>query len=133
MKTAVFRQIEKIRSENKKLPKEDIAASFEYVVAEVLVERSLRCVLDQGLNSLVLVGGVAANVRLREMMLAKASEKAVNIALAPMEFCTDNAAMIGAAALLRLSNNVKSSMDLGVSARWPLEKSDLLYDSNPPF
>ena len=67
-------------------------------------------------------------------MLAKASENAVNIALAPMEFCTDNAAMIGAAALLRLSsNNFQSSMELGVSARWPLEKSDLLYDSNPPF
>ena len=71
MKTAVFRQIEKIRSENKKLPIEDIAASFENVVAEVLVERSLQCALDQGLNSLVLVGGVAANVRLREMMLEK--------------------------------------------------------------
>jgi len=58
----------------------------------------------------------------------------INVALAPMEFCTDNAAMIGAAALLRLSsNNTKSSMELGVSARWPLEKSNLLYDSKPPF
>ena len=134
LKTAVFRQIEKIRSENKKLPIEDIAASFEHVVAEVLVDRSLRCAIDQGLNSVVLVGGVAANVRLREMMLKKASENSINIALAPMDFCTDNAAMIGAAALLRLSsNNIKSSMELGVSARWPLEKSDLIYDIPPPF
>jgi len=134
LKTAVFRQIEKLKSENIKLPIEDIAASFEYIVAEVLVERSFKCALDQGLNSLVLVGGVAANMRLREMMLAKASENSINIALAPMEFCTDNAAMIGAAALLRLSSkNNQSSMELGVSARWPLEKSDLLYESNPPF
>ena len=134
LKTAVFRQIDKLNSENKKLPSEDIAASFENVVAEVLVERSLRCAIDQGLNSLVLVGGVAANKRLRKMMLEKASEKSINIALAPMEFCTDNAAMIGAAALLRLSSkNIQSSMELGVSARWPLEKSDLLYDLNPPF
>ncbi|KGG19306.1 tRNA (adenosine(37)-N6)-threonylcarbamoyltransferase complex transferase subunit TsaD [Prochlorococcus marinus] len=134
LKTAVFRQIEKIRSENKKLPIEDIAASFEYIVAEVLVERSFKCALDQGLNSLVLVGGVAANVRLRKMMLAKASENSIDITLAPMEFCTDNAAMIGAAALLRLSSDsFKSSMELGVSARWPLEKSDLLYDPIPPF
>ena len=134
LKTAVFRQIDKIKSENKKLPSDDIAASFENVVAEVLVERSLRCALDQGLNTIVLVGGVAANERLRKMMLVKASEKAINIALAPMEFCTDNAAMIGAAALLRLSSkNNQSSIELGVSARWPLEKSDLLYDVIPPF
>jgi len=134
LKTAVFRKIDKLKSENNQLPSEDIAASFENVVAEVLVDRSLQCALDQGLNSLVLVGGVAANKRLRKMMLEKASEKSINIALAPMEFCTDNAAMIGAAALLRLSSkNNQSSMDLGVSARWPLDKSDLLYDSNPPF
>jgi len=134
LKTSVFRQIEKLKLENKKLPSEDIAASFENVVAEVLVERSLRCALDQGLNSLVLVGGVAANVRLRKMMIEKASEKSINISLAPMEFCTDNAAMIGAAALLRMSSeNNQSSMELGVSARWPLEKSDLLYELNPPF
>ena len=123
-----------LKRHNKKLPIEDIAASLEYVVAEVLVERSCRCALDQGLNSLVLVGGVAANVRLRKMMLAKARENSIEIALAPMEFCTDNAAMIGAAALLRFkSNDVRSSMELGVSARWPLEKSGLLYDSTPPF
>ena len=68
------------------------------------------------------------------MMIEKASENSIKIALAPMEFCTDNAAMIGAAALLRLSSeNNQSSMELGVSARWPLEKSDLLYDLNPPF
>ena len=134
LKTAVFRQIEKLRAENKKLPIEDIAASFESVVAEVLVERSFRCALEQDLNTLVLVGGVAANERLRKMMLKKASENSIKIALAPMEFCTDNAAMIGAAALLRLSSkNNQSSMELGVSARWPLEKSDLLYDLHPPF
>ncbi len=134
LKTSVFRQIEKLSSKNKNLPIEDIAASFENVVAEVLVERSLLCAQDQGLNSLVLVGGVAANERLRKMMLEKASKNSVKIALAPMEFCTDNAAMIGAAALLRLSSSSKySSMELGVSARWPLEKADSLYDLNPPF
>ena len=42
--------------------------------------------------------------------------------------------MIGAAALLRFSSiDIQSPMELGVSARWPLEKSDLLYDSIPPF
>ena len=134
LKTAVFRQIEKQKLEDEKLPIQDIAASFEHIVAEVLVERSLKCALDQGLSSLVLVGGVAANARLRKMILSRASEKSIGITLAPMEFCTDNAAMIGAAALLRFSaKNYQSSMELGVSARWPLEKSDLLYEAKPPF
>ena len=134
LKTAVYRQIEKLKSESQKFPSEDIAASFENVVAEVLTDRSIRCALDQGLKSIVLVGGVAANKRLRTMLSKKAAEKSVKISLAPMEFCTDNAAMIGAAALLRLSKkNNKSSMELGVSPRWPLEKSDLLYGYNPPF
>ncbi len=134
LKTSVLRQIETLKLQKKQLPIEDIAASFENVVAEVLVERSLRCALDQDLNCLVLVGGVAANRRLRGMMLEEASKKSVDISLAPMEFCTDNAAMIGSAALLRLNlGKYKSSMELGVSARWPLEQSDSLYDLIPPF
>ena len=71
---------------------------------------------------------------LEKKPLEKASKNSIKVALAPMEFCTDNAAMIGAAALLRLSSeDFKSSMELGVSARWSLEKSDLLYDPIPPF
>ncbi len=134
LKTAVLRKIQSIESQNQALPIKDIAASFENVVAEVLVERSLNCVLDHGLNSLVMVGGVAANRRLRAMMKKACAAKSINISLAPMEFCTDNAAMIGAAALLRLSSgNVKSSLELGVSARWPMAEINSLYKSNPPF
>jgi N6-L-threonylcarbamoyladenine synthase len=54
------------RAPGKELPLADLAASFERVVAEVLVERSCRCAIDQGLETLVLVGGVAANRRLRQ-------------------------------------------------------------------
>ena len=120
--------------ENQKLPSEDIAASFENIVAEVLVERSLRCALDQGLNSLVLVGGVAANKRLRRMMSKAATKNRIDICMAPQPFCTDNAAMIGTAALMRLESQVSSSsLQLGISPRWPLEKADLLYGSTAPF
>ena len=50
------------------MPLADLAASFEAVVADVLVERSLRCARDHGLQRLVMVGGVAANRRLRLRM-----------------------------------------------------------------
>ena len=113
----------------------DIAASFEQVVSEVLVERSLKYALDKKINSLVMVGGVAANERLRKMMFRKASESFIEIHMAPKAFCTDNAAMIGTAALLRLlSGTNPSSKCLGVSARFQLDHSDLLYKTSaPPF
>ena len=134
LKTAVLRQVERLNSSDLELPLANLAASFENVVAEVLVERSIKCATDNQLNSLVLVGGVAANHRLREMMSQKASEKLIKIHMAPKSFCTDNAAMIGTAALLRLrSGTTTSSLELGVSARHPLDKSNLLYQINPPF
>ncbi len=134
LKTAVLRQIEKINLLEDELPKADLAASFEQVVAEVLVERSLKYALDHGIKSLVMVGGVAANNRLREIMSEEASKKSIAVHIAPKAFCTDNAAMIGTAALLRLESMTRpSSIELGVSARFQLDQSDLLYQAEPPF
>ena len=134
LKTAMLRTVERLREQHDALPIADLAASFEQVVADVLVERSLRCVLDEGLNQLVLVGGVAANRRLRRCMQAGAEAQGVAVSIAPLGFCTDNAAMIGAAAVTRLQRGpVVSSLEMGVSARWPLEQSTDLYASPPPF
>ena len=134
LKTAMLRQVEALKSKGEKTPVNDLAASFEQVVAEVLVERSIRCALDEKLNSLVLVGGVASNNRLRQLMCKDASKNGIKVYLAPKPYCTDNAAMIGAAALLRLESGYESSsLTLGVSARWPLEKAKELYNQVPPF
>ncbi|WP_036901941.1 MULTISPECIES: tRNA (adenosine(37)-N6)-threonylcarbamoyltransferase complex transferase subunit TsaD [Prochlorococcus] len=134
LKTAVLRQVETFKSISQEMPVEDLAASFEQVVAEVLVERSLKCALDEGINSMLMVGGVAANNRLRQLMLSRSIASSVNLHLASKEFCTDNAVMIGLAALRRfLLGNSSSSRNLGVSARLPLDQADLLYGREPPF
>ncbi len=134
LKTSVLRTVEKLKLINNELPIADIAASFEQAVAEVLVQRSLKCAIDEGIDSLVLVGGVAANQRLRELISRKSKEYSINIHLAPKAFCTDNAVMIGIAALLRATSGTRpSSLRLGVSARLQLEKANDLYSLNAPF
>ncbi|WP_186583150.1 tRNA (adenosine(37)-N6)-threonylcarbamoyltransferase complex transferase subunit TsaD [Synechococcus sp. MEDNS5] len=134
LKTAMLRQVESLRAQSDALPLEDLAASFEQVVVDVLVERSLRCCLDRGLHTLVMVGGVAANVRLRGQMERHGRERGVSVHLAPLAYCTDNAAMVGAAALGRLQAGWgASSIRLGVSARWPLEAGGDLYAQDPQF
>ena len=134
LKTAVLRLTEKINLNGDDIPIADIAASFERVVAEVLVERTINCALDNGLNDVVVVGGVAANNTLIKMMIAEAFKKSIKVHLAPFSLCTDNAAMIGAAALFRLKfSKHESSLKLGVAGRLPINQANTLYEKNPPF
>jgi N6-L-threonylcarbamoyladenine synthase len=67
-------------------------------------------------------------------MTAQAEARKVGVTIAPLAFCTDNAAMIGAAALARLARTVTySSLEIGVAPRWPLDRADELYKTPPPF
>ena len=130
----MLRTVETLRQTNDPLPLADLAASFEQVVADVLVQRSIRCAEDHGVRQLVMVGGVAANRRLRQCMLERGDQSGIAVSIAPLDFCTDNAAMIGAAALLRLGQNTDfTSLRAGVAARWPLDEANALYAPDPPF
>ena len=134
LKTAVLRLVEKMSLNGDAIPIPDIAASFERVVAEVLVERTIKCAVDNGLENIVMVGGVAANDTLRKMMITEAYKKSIKVDLAPINLCTDNAAMIGAAALFRLKISTQySSLKLGVSGRLPIDQADNLYENKTPF
>jgi N6-L-threonylcarbamoyladenine synthase len=131
LKTAVLRLVQSIEGRGEPLPVADVAASFERVVAEVLVERTCRCAQDQGLGTVVMVGGVAANRRLRERMAERCGALGLNWRVAPLAYCTDNAAMIGVAATQRLAAGYRSRLDLGVMARLPLEQAATLYERFP--
>ncbi|MFM7085429.1 MAG: tRNA (adenosine(37)-N6)-threonylcarbamoyltransferase complex transferase subunit TsaD [Cyanobium sp.] len=133
LKTAMLRQVEALRQQPEPFPLADLAASFEQVVAEVLVERSCRCAVDQGLSDLVLVGGAAANRRLRTLLAARCQRDGLRSQVAPLAWCTDNAAMIALAAERRLQAGCRSPLDLGVAARLPLEEADRLYDDRACF
>jgi len=137
LKTAVLRLVTQLKAEaaagGEPFPLADVAASFEQVVADVLVERTTRCARDQGLETLVLVGGVAANRRLRQRLEQRCGQLGLAWRLAPLAYCTDNAAMVGVAAEQRLLAGGVSDIRLAVAPRLALEQAPVLYEPQPPF
>ena len=137
LKTAVLRLVNQLKAEEEAggppVPLADVAASFEQVVADVLVERTTRCAVDQGLRTLVMVGGVAANQRLRQGLEQRCNALQLQWRAAPLAYCTDNAAMIAVAAEQRLLAGGRSSIRLAVAPRLPLEQAPVLYEPQAPF
>ena len=93
LKTAVLRLIQK---EKNNIDINNMAASFQELVTEMLLEKLLDAASEYKLNTLVLAGGVAANSGLRDKFIAHKPD--YNIFVPPLGYCTDNAAMVGAAA-----------------------------------
>ncbi|MEA3548845.1 MAG: tRNA (adenosine(37)-N6)-threonylcarbamoyltransferase complex transferase subunit TsaD [Thermodesulfobacteriota bacterium] len=97
LKTSVANYVNQQRQRSKDLQVEDICASFQEAVVDVLVEKTITAARRAGVNNVVLGGGVAANPRLRELMSKRTAEENLQIFMPPSRFCTDNAAMIGLA------------------------------------
>jgi N6-L-threonylcarbamoyladenine synthase len=102
LKTAVVTHIAKERAAGRDLDLPDIAASFQAAVIDVQVAKALRAVEECGVRTFLIGGGVAANPALREALTSAMQARGVRVSVPPPELCTDNAAMIGAAAHLHL-------------------------------
>jgi N6-L-threonylcarbamoyladenine synthase len=127
LKTAVLRLVQKLEVTEAELPVADIAASFQRSVARALTKRAVNCAEDYGLTTITVGGGVAANSGLRQHIQAAARDRGWRSIFPPLEFCTDNAAMIGCAAADHLSRGHRSSLDLAVQSRLPIGQVMQLY------
>ncbi len=119
VKTAVNRYLQ-AHSESWAGEIPDIAAGFQEAVVGALTEKLISAVLEKGCAHLALVGGVAANGRLRESVGRAAAEKGIVVHIPPISLCGDNAAMIAAAGYHHLSAGERSSLAADVYSRAPL-------------
>jgi N6-L-threonylcarbamoyladenine synthase len=116
LKTAVGRYI---RDHSRDLPERlaDIAAGFQEAVVEVLVYKVIAAAAFKRCDRIALVGGVAANRRLREKISLEAPRKGISVYLPGPGLCGDNAAMIAAAGYHRLANGARADLDDDVYSR----------------
>lgn len=101
--------------------KEDIAASFQKAVVDVLEEKTKRAIRHTGVKNLVVAGGVSANSELRERFRKLSEEMKVKLYIPSLYLCTDNAVMIARAGMERYKRGVVAPLDVNPEPNIPLE------------
>jgi N6-L-threonylcarbamoyladenine synthase len=123
LKTAVMTQWRKLDARVCEQARADLAASTQEAIVDVLAAKSLRALERTGLRRLVVAGGVGSNRRLRERLDIEVARLGGHVLVPPVSLCTDNGAMIAAAAALRLVNgceHARADYAFDVLPRWPL-------------
>ncbi len=116
IKSAVINLVHNEKQRGNNIRKEDMCKSFQDRVVTILVKKTMRAMQEYGVTNLVLAGGVAANSYLRECLKIECEKRNYNFSYPKMKYCTDNAAMIGAAAYYAYKKNVIADLNLNAKA-----------------
>jgi N6-L-threonylcarbamoyladenine synthase len=119
LKTAVIRFFEEHKDE---YSVEDIAASFQAAVVDVLVANTIAAAEEQGVKQIAMAGGVAANSGLKARMQEAAARHGLALSSPPPKFCTDNGAMIACAGYYHVMRGAVDGLDLDTIASEPIGK-----------
>ncbi|WP_216210400.1 tRNA (adenosine(37)-N6)-threonylcarbamoyltransferase complex transferase subunit TsaD [Amycolatopsis aidingensis] len=121
LKTAVARWVETAQRRGETIPVEDVAASFQEAVADVLTAKAVRAARDSGIGTLVVSGGVAANSRLAALATERCTEAGIELRVPRPRLCTDNGAMIAAlGAHLLAADITPSELDFSAQPALPV-------------
>ncbi|MFM9873623.1 MAG: tRNA (adenosine(37)-N6)-threonylcarbamoyltransferase complex transferase subunit TsaD [Fimbriimonadaceae bacterium] len=122
LKTAMLRLVE---HEGQSISIPDAAASLQAAIVDVLVAKTFNACEESGITAVTLVGGVSANISLRETLAGECNRRDISVLVPPLSLCTDNAAMIGLAGSLRLQVGERSDWSLEVVPNAELPKPPL--------
>ena len=119
LKTSVLTRVRALGAVDERT-RADLAASFQQAIVEVLVAKCVRALEQEGLERLVVAGGVGANRSLRAMLEAAVAKRGAQVFFPPLELCTDNGAMIAFAAALKFPQGTAASEGFPIHPRWDL-------------
>jgi N6-L-threonylcarbamoyladenine synthase len=114
LKTATGNLLAKASANGAEVAIADIAGAFQDAVVDALATKTIRAAEERGVREVLLAGGVAANLALRARLTADLGARGITLRYPPVAYCTDNAAMIGAAAYFHLRRGERDGYDLEV-------------------
>ncbi|HWJ68260.1 MAG TPA: tRNA (adenosine(37)-N6)-threonylcarbamoyltransferase complex transferase subunit TsaD [Nocardioides sp.] len=121
LKTSVARWVEARQRSGEPVPVADVAASFQEAVCDVLVRKALDAAAAEGIEDLMIGGGVAANSRLRAMAEERAGKLGIRVRVPRPGLCTDNGAMVAALGSTMVARGrTPSSLDLPADSSLPV-------------
>ncbi|GAA4312611.1 hypothetical protein GCM10023178_21890 [Actinomadura luteofluorescens] len=122
LKTAVARWVEAKERAGEPVPVADVAASFQEAVVDVLTQKALKVCKDNGVDHLLIGGGVAANERLRALAEERCAAAGVHLRVPRPKLCTDNGAMVAALGSELVASGIgPSDLELPADSSLPVE------------